>query len=62
MPEHAHVLRRRCSDCDGFSAVAVTTGWRTPAGHRETVTAICPSCRGTGIRPRSIRTEAGVTC
>ncbi|WP_189451960.1 hypothetical protein [Streptomyces abikoensis] len=62
MPEHAHALRRRCSDCDGFSAVAVTTGSRTPAGHRETVTALCPSCRGTGTTRRSARTEAGATC
>ncbi|PHQ50322.1 hypothetical protein BLA24_22505 [Streptomyces cinnamoneus] len=54
MPQHTHALSRPCSHCDGFPAVAVTTGRTTPTGHRETITATCPACRGTGtskIRP-----------
>ena len=37
-----------CPHCDGFPTVAVTTGQTTPNGQRETVTATCPACRGTG--------------
>ncbi|AZQ72715.1 hypothetical protein EKH77_17130 [Streptomyces luteoverticillatus] len=62
MPENSPARPRQCSHCGGFPAVAVTTGSRTPAGHRETVTAVCPSCRGTGTTRRSVRTEAGATC
>ncbi len=30
-----------CSNCDGFHAVAVTTGQRLPDGSRKTVTIHC---------------------
>ncbi|GHC52337.1 hypothetical protein [Streptomyces cinnamoneus] len=62
MPEHNHALARRCPHCDGFPAVAVTTGQRTPAGYRETITATCPACHGTGSLPLAKRVKAGATC
>ena len=37
-----------CGHCDGFPTVAITTGQTTPTGHRDTITADCPACRGTG--------------
>ncbi|MFI6609387.1 hypothetical protein [Streptomyces sp. NPDC050507] len=37
-----------CAHCDGFPTVAITTGQTTPTGHRHTITADCPACRGTG--------------
>ncbi|HCA88350.1 MAG TPA: hypothetical protein DEQ61_24555 [Streptomyces sp.] len=38
----------RCFNCDGFPVVAVTTGRRHRDGSRETASAACPACRGTG--------------
>ncbi|MEU4212724.1 hypothetical protein AB0F13_22470 [Streptomyces sp. NPDC026206] len=62
MPEHNHAKTRHCPHCGGFSAVAVTTGQRTLAGYRETVTATCPACHGTGIAPLASRIKAGAAC
>lgn len=50
MPEHVPALKRRCPHCDGFPVVSVTTGQRTTTGHRATIPATCPACRGTGAR------------
>ncbi|MFE3598997.1 hypothetical protein [Streptomyces sp. NPDC059142] len=47
MPQNARI-RPLCHHCDGFPAVAVTTGQRTPNGQRQTITATCPACHGTG--------------
>ncbi|WP_250287340.1 hypothetical protein [Streptomyces atroolivaceus] len=47
MPENTRP-RPICSHCDGFPQVAITTGQTTPDGHRETVTATCHPCHGTG--------------
>lgn len=49
MPENT-AAPRYCSDCDGFPTVAITTGQTTPDGHRQTVTATCHTCHGTGHR------------
>ncbi|MEV6614633.1 hypothetical protein AB0N31_12315 [Streptomyces sp. NPDC051051] len=47
MPQH--VSRRPiCRDCDGFAAVAITTGTRHSDGTRTTLRLPCPSCKGTG--------------
>ncbi|MET7643900.1 hypothetical protein ABZS83_09690 [Streptomyces sp. NPDC005426] len=47
MPENT-LPRPICAHCDGFPAVAITTGETTPDGERRTITADCPACRGTG--------------
>ncbi|MGW9171424.1 hypothetical protein [Streptomyces decoyicus] len=47
MPQRAHNLPV-CPACDGFPAVAITTGSRHRDGSRATVQATCPSCKGTG--------------
>ncbi|MEV4430781.1 hypothetical protein AB0K23_36610 [Streptomyces sp. NPDC049602] len=41
---------RVCSHCDGFPVVHITTGSHTPDGHRRTLAATCPVCKGTGTR------------
>ncbi|MFE4308982.1 hypothetical protein ACFQ9H_12090 [Streptomyces sp. NPDC056517] len=45
---------RVCSHCDGFPAVHITTGSRTPDGQRDTLAATCPACKGTGTRTTPI--------
>ncbi|WP_405779885.1 hypothetical protein [Streptomyces sp. NBC_00859] len=47
MPQHTSNLPV-CSHCDGFPNVAITTGQTTPDGQRQTITADCPACHGTG--------------
>ncbi|MFE7216764.1 hypothetical protein ACFU93_44565 [Streptomyces sp. NPDC057611] len=47
MPQHAPT-RRICHACDGFAAVAITTGTRHTDGSRATLRVTCPSCKGTG--------------
>ncbi|MEV6051552.1 hypothetical protein [Streptomyces sp. NPDC052107] len=55
MPQHA--LRRRiCRDCDGFAAVAISTGTRHRDGSRVTIRVTCPTCKGTGTA-RRVRTQ-----
>ncbi|MCQ4043011.1 hypothetical protein ACFOSC_13760 [Streptantibioticus rubrisoli] len=51
MPEITPAAIRRCGYCDGFPAVAITTGLRTADGDREIVTVTCPACKGTGTAP-----------
>ncbi|MFD5780791.1 hypothetical protein [Streptomyces sp. NPDC126933] len=48
MPQHTPARTRICPDCDGFPAVAITTGQHTPDGRRQTITATCRTCNGTG--------------
>ncbi|MDT0456807.1 hypothetical protein RM550_13855 [Streptomyces sp. DSM 41527] len=48
MPENT-ARTRLCRDCDGFPAVAITTGQRTPDGSRRTITVTCRACDGTGM-------------
>lgn len=43
--------RRRCTDCDGFSTVHVTTGTRAADGTRQTLPVTCRACQGTGHAP-----------
>ncbi|MEU1792837.1 hypothetical protein [Streptomyces californicus] len=45
MPQHTPP-RPICANCDGFPTI--TTGTRTPNGQRQTITANCPACHGTG--------------
>lgn len=47
MPQHTRP-RPICAHCDGFPQVVITTGQTTPTGRRQTITATCPACRGTG--------------
>ncbi|MEU8441949.1 hypothetical protein AB0F05_15815 [Streptomyces microflavus] len=47
MPQHTRP-RPICSHCDGFPQVTITTGQTTPDGRRQTITADCPACHGTG--------------
>ncbi|MFF3947374.1 hypothetical protein ACFYYN_21445 [Streptomyces sp. NPDC001902] len=49
---------RICPACDGFATAAITLGGRDRHGHLRTLTAHCPTCRGTGTR--STRTVASV--
>ncbi|WP_449350904.1 hypothetical protein [Streptomyces shaanxiensis] len=51
MPQHAPNTPV-CRDCDGFPAVAITTGTRNPDGTRTTLTVTCPTCQGSGRRTR----------
>ncbi|KOG48385.1 hypothetical protein [Streptomyces decoyicus] len=48
MPDNT-ARTRRCSDCDGFPTVAITTGQRTPEGSRKTTSVTCRACKGTGV-------------
>ncbi|WP_432105707.1 hypothetical protein [Streptomyces sp. bgisy091] len=60
MPENTRP-RPICAHCDGFPQVAITTGQTTPTGHRQTITAACPACRGTGRNlPTCSHTRVGV--
>ncbi|MEV0954654.1 hypothetical protein ACFY8Q_06885 [[Kitasatospora] papulosa] len=60
MPQHTRP-RPICAHCDGFPQVAITTGQTTPAGHRQTITADCPACHGTGhTLPARSHTRVGV--
>ncbi|MEV7131088.1 hypothetical protein [Streptomyces sp. NPDC093260] len=47
MPQHAKTARV-CRDCDGFAAVAITTGALHRDGTRATLRVVCPACKGTG--------------
>ncbi|MFF7530677.1 hypothetical protein ACFZB2_16495 [Streptomyces bobili] len=47
MPQHARNTPV-CRDCDGFAAVAITTGARHLDGTRATLRITCPTCHGTG--------------
>ncbi|MEV3846736.1 hypothetical protein AB0J30_08060 [Streptomyces microflavus] len=47
MPQHT-LPRPICGHCDGFPTVTITTGQTTPDGQRQTITAHCPACHGTG--------------
>ncbi|MFF3749526.1 hypothetical protein ACFYYH_03540 [Streptomyces sp. NPDC002018] len=58
MPQHTPVRTRICPDCDGFPRVAITTGQHTSTGHRQTITATCRTCDGTG-RAISARRTVG---
>ncbi|WP_432134228.1 hypothetical protein [Streptomyces sp. bgisy154] len=59
MPQHAQNTRV-CRDCDGFASAMVTTGLRLPDGTRQTLTVVCPACRGTGhTRPASALARTG---
>ncbi|MFB7113794.1 hypothetical protein [Streptomyces sp. NPDC056291] len=59
MPQHAQNTRI-CRDCDGFAAVAITTGARHRDGTRATVRVTCPACQGTGhTAPASGLVRAG---
>ena len=53
MPQHAPNTPV-CRDCDGFPVVAITTGLHLPDGTRQTLTVVCPACKGTG-RTRTAR-------
>ncbi|MEW5539722.1 hypothetical protein AB1339_18955 [Streptomyces cyaneofuscatus] len=44
--------------CDGFPTVTITTGTRTPDGQRQTITAHCPACHGTGHTRTRIKAVA----
>ncbi|MEU5716608.1 hypothetical protein AB0G71_12595 [Streptomyces sp. NPDC020403] len=59
MPQHTRT-RPICAHCDGFPQVAVTTGQTTPTGNRQTITAECPACHGTGRLPARAYTRVGV--
>ncbi|MFC8231425.1 hypothetical protein [Streptomyces sp. NPDC057287] len=60
MPENT-LPRPICAHCDGFPTVAITTGQTTPNGHRETVTATCHPCNGTGhTAPARANVRVGV--
>ncbi|WP_032773352.1 hypothetical protein [Streptomyces sp. NRRL F-2202] len=47
MPQHT-LPRPICGHCDGFPTVTITTGNRASDGQRETISANCPACHGTG--------------
>ncbi|MEV7690135.1 hypothetical protein ACFW1F_29745 [Streptomyces bungoensis] len=47
MPQHT-LPARICRDCDGFAAVAITTGARHRDGTRVTLRVTCPACKGSG--------------
>ncbi|MFI8240989.1 hypothetical protein ACIF83_27550 [Streptomyces sp. NPDC085866] len=47
MPQHTPPARI-CRDCDGFAAVAITTGSRHCDGTRVTLRVTCPACKGSG--------------
>nr|WP_079051979.1 hypothetical protein [Streptomyces regalis] len=47
MPSRA-LNRPVCGNCDGFPAVAITTGDRHRDGSRVTLTVTCRACQGTG--------------
>lgn len=59
MPEST-LPRPICGHCDGFPTVAITTGTRTPDGHRHTVNADCPACHGTGHTLPTTRATARI--
>ncbi|MFI9082370.1 hypothetical protein ACIGW8_39295 [Streptomyces sioyaensis] len=60
MPENATrtpARTRVCRDCDGFPAVAITTGQTNTDGTRCTITATCRTCHGTGNAPAAARLD-----
>ncbi|WP_250288451.1 hypothetical protein [Streptomyces atroolivaceus] len=60
MPENTRP-RPICAHCDGFPQVVITTGQTTPTGRRQTITADCPACHGTGrTLPGRSHTRVGV--
>ncbi|MFJ9039871.1 hypothetical protein ACIRF8_25155 [Streptomyces sp. NPDC102406] len=48
MTQHTPARAHICPDCDGFPTVTITTGPRNRDGSRQTLTATCPTCKGTG--------------
>ncbi|CAL9410316.1 hypothetical protein SUDANB106_01655 [Streptomyces sp. enrichment culture] len=56
-PDRARM--RNCRDCDGFAAVAITTGTRHRDGSRVTVRVACPACQGAGTTPLRSAVSAG---
>ncbi|NED74084.1 hypothetical protein G3I51_17405 [Streptomyces sp. SID9944] len=58
MPQHAKTARV-CRDCDGFAAVAITTGTHHRDGTRATLRVTCPTCQGTGCVPAASLAHAG---
>ncbi|MFI6566879.1 hypothetical protein [Streptomyces sp. NPDC050534] len=52
MPQHAPNTPV-CRDCDGFPAVAITTGTRHDDGTRVTLRVTCSTCQGTGHTART---------
>ncbi|MFD9207381.1 hypothetical protein ACFVZM_14040 [Streptomyces sioyaensis] len=62
MPENATrtpARTRFCRDCDGFPAVAITTGRLNHDGSRHTLTVTCRTCQGTGHTRPSALVQAG---
>ncbi|MEV6423361.1 hypothetical protein ACIQAD_09965 [Streptomyces sp. NPDC088551] len=59
MPQHTPARTRICPDCDGFPLVAITTGQRTPDGRRQTLTATCHPCNGSGHIPAAALVRVG---
>ncbi|MGW1589266.1 hypothetical protein [Streptomyces sp. NPDC002386] len=57
MPQHTSSTRV-CRDCDGFAAVAITTGTRHRDGARVILRVTCPACKGIGTarlgRPQEV--------
>ncbi|CAM5588642.1 hypothetical protein [Streptomyces griseorubiginosus] len=58
MPQHA-LNTPVCRDCDGFPAVAITTGTRNDDGTRATLTVTCSTCKGTGRSTAAALIRAG---
>ncbi|MDH3032745.1 hypothetical protein [Streptomyces sp. TRM75561] len=58
MAQHTPTARI-CRACDGFAAVAITTGTRLPDGSRATLRVTCPTCKGTGRNVPTALVRAG---
>ncbi|MFK0183518.1 hypothetical protein ACIQV1_04800 [Streptomyces rubiginosohelvolus] len=58
MPQHTRP-RPICGHCDGFPTATITTGTRTPNGQRQTITANCLACHGTGYATAAARARIG---
>ncbi|GHB06521.1 MULTISPECIES: hypothetical protein [Streptomyces] len=50
---------RICPNCDGFAAVAVSSGDRDASGQLPTLAVDCPACHGAGTLPASVAQFAG---
>lgn len=65
MPQHSPAPARICHYCDGFPAVAITTGTRLSDGSRAIIRITCPACSGSGsswTAAASASVRAGVSC
>lgn len=58
MAQHAPTARI-CRACDGFAAVAITTGTRHRDGTRAVLRVTCPACHGTGHTHPAALVRAG---